>query len=154
MFGINKCRPILVQGLRRDMKIFHLPCNKVSVAQLIEGLAGEPKIPGWIPSQGEFFFTSIFFKEEMNQMVNKKENNNNSRNSLVFGLWPQTKINYRISISPASSKIVLGPKSYFRQLLSLGDDDLRGLSVLPRHDHHLTPVGLDDLDLKNRQRVE
>ena len=29
----------------------------------------------------------------MNQMVNNKnKNNNNSSNSLVFGLWPQTKI--------------------------------------------------------------
>ena len=28
----------------------------------------------------------------MNQMENNKKKNNNSSNSLVFGRWPQTKI--------------------------------------------------------------
>ena len=60
----------------------------MAVAQWIKCSAGELK--------GIIFFTYISFKEEMNQMVNKKKNNknknnNNSSNSLVCGLWPQTK---------------------------------------------------------------
>ena len=52
----NKCRLILVQGLRRGIEInFHI--NKIygSVAQWIKCLAGELKYPGSSPSQGDFF---------------------------------------------------------------------------------------------------
>ena len=63
----NKCRPKLVQGLRRGMKIrFQLPAQ---------------------------IFKIIFnLYEEMNQMVNNNKNKNNSSNSLVFSQWPQTKM--------------------------------------------------------------
>ena len=53
----------------------------------------------WFDSwSGEFFFTKIYFKEEMNQMLNKKNksNNNNSSNTSVFGQWLQTKTVYSI----------------------------------------------------------
>jgi hypothetical protein len=39
-------------------------------------------------------------------------------------------------------------KSYLRQMVRLGDDDFGGLGILPRHDHHLPPVRLNDLDLE------
>ena len=86
----NKCRPILVQGLRHDIEInFHSVNINGSVAQLIEWSASALKVPGSNSGLGEFF-SSIPFNEEMNQMVNKK--NNNSSNSLDIGRWPQTKM--------------------------------------------------------------
>ena len=70
--------------------VFHNLSNYVAVAQWIKFSAGELNDPGSIPGQGEFFTLKFLFKEEKNQMVNNK-NNNNSSNSLVFGLWLQTK---------------------------------------------------------------
>ena len=56
-------------------------------------LAMDLKVPGSIPSQGDFFHLNL--KEEINQMVNNNKNNNKNNNnssfSLVFGRWPQTK---------------------------------------------------------------
>ena len=44
---------------------------------------------GSSPRPGNIF--SIDLKEELNEMKNKNDNKNSS-NSLVFGRWPQTKI--------------------------------------------------------------
>ena len=59
------------------MKMFHLPINKVSVAQLAEHLIAEQG-PRCESRPGRYFFTKIPFNEEMNQMVktNKDKNNN------------------------------------------------------------------------------
>ena len=52
----NKCRPLLVQGLRRDIEInFHVNYINGSVAQWIKCSAGELKGTSSIPSQGDFF---------------------------------------------------------------------------------------------------
>ena len=49
----NKCRPILVQGLRLDIEInFHI--NKI-YSSVDKCMAVDLKDPGWIPSQGDFF---------------------------------------------------------------------------------------------------
>ena len=47
----------LAQGLRLGFQIFHLLCNKVSIAQLLERLTHEQEDPGLIPREGEIFFT-------------------------------------------------------------------------------------------------
>ena len=57
----NKCRPILVQGLRRDIEInFHIDNIYGSVAQLIECSANDLKVPGLNPGLGEFFHLNSF----------------------------------------------------------------------------------------------
>ena len=84
----NKYRPILVQGLRRDVNIFHLPYIKASVAQLKERLIAEQKVLGSNLSQGDIYSFINSFSEEVNQMLSKNNKFNNSSNSLVFGLQP------------------------------------------------------------------
>ena len=42
----------MYQGLRQDMKFFHLPINKVSAAQLVEHLIAEQKVLGLNLGQG------------------------------------------------------------------------------------------------------
>ena len=52
----NKCRPILVQGLWRDIAInFYFTNINGSIAQLIECSASVLKVPGLNPGLGEFF---------------------------------------------------------------------------------------------------
>ena len=60
----------------------------------------EQEVRGSNPASGKVFVMVFHLCKEMNQMVNKKnknkknknkKNNNNSSNSLVLGLWPQTK---------------------------------------------------------------
>ena len=70
-------------------RYFYYLFNKVTVAQLIERLAGELKDPISYHGLGEFFSLEFILNEEMNQMV---QNKNNTSNSLVFDRWPQTKI--------------------------------------------------------------
>ena len=89
---LNKCRPILIQGLRRDIEInFHFINIYGSKTHWISAV--DLKDSGSIPSQGDFLSLKFLFKEEMNQMV---KNNNNSRYSLVFGRWPRTKTSTNI----------------------------------------------------------
>ena len=58
---INKCRPILVQGLRRDKEINFLSNNIYgSVAQLIECSAIVQKVPGSNLGMEEFFHLNSF----------------------------------------------------------------------------------------------
>ena len=54
---VNKCRPILVQGLRRDIEInFHnMLCSSVDKC-----FAEYLKDPGANPSQGDFFHLNFF----------------------------------------------------------------------------------------------
>ena len=63
----NKCRPILVQGLRREIEInFHIINIYGSVAQRISAWLWIWRTPVWLPVR-DIFFTYISFKEEMNQ---------------------------------------------------------------------------------------
>ena len=60
----NKCQPILVQGLRRDIKINFCIYNIFgTVAQRIS-LAVDLKDPGSIPSQGDFFSLEFLLKRK------------------------------------------------------------------------------------------
>ena len=49
----------------------------------------EQEVRGSIPAAFKKLYMVFHLFEEMNQMVNKSKHN--SSNSLVFGLWPQTK---------------------------------------------------------------
>ena len=61
----NKCQPILVQGLRRDIELnFHIINIYGSVAQWIKCLAWELKDPDSIPSQGDFFSLKFLLKRK------------------------------------------------------------------------------------------
>ena len=61
----------------------------------------------------------------MNQVENKNNNNNNSSNSLVFGRWPQTKMDLLKSTSGQSSGHVIITQQ--QQKLNLGKPSFRVL---------------------------
>ena len=80
----NKCRPILVQGLWRDIVII------LSHQQYLWLCSSVSRVMA-CGARDQRFDSSFHLCEEMNQMV-KDKNKTNSSNSLVFGRWLQTKI--------------------------------------------------------------
>ena len=84
----NKCRPILVQGLRRDIEINFHGAQWISAWLWIWR-----NLVGFLVR--EIFSLKFLLRWKWTKMVKDKNNNNynknNSSNSLVFGRWPQSK---------------------------------------------------------------
>ena len=90
---INKCRPILVQGLRRDIEInFHIKNIIGSVAQSVQWRPVEQEVRDLKPALGKFKKIYFIYMRKWSKWWRTTTTRKNSSNYLVFGRWPQTKI--------------------------------------------------------------
>ena len=68
---LNKCQPILVQGLRRDIEInFHINNIYGSVSQWISAWL---KDPGFFPCQGDFFSIKFLLKRKGTKLKRQQQ---------------------------------------------------------------------------------
>ena len=84
----NKCRPILVQGLRRDITInFHINNIYGSVAQSVEWWPVEQEIRGSITASCNIFLNDISFIWG-NEPNGEQEQQEEQQLKKFLGLWP------------------------------------------------------------------
>ena len=87
-------------------------CNRSSVDRAMDSLSGGS---GFKSHTWQYF--STYLNEELNQIENNK-NNKNASNSLVFGRWPQTKIESNIiKLGPAPPSFPRG--LYYKTLVTV-----------------------------------